>query len=215
MATLTRRVLLGTTNPSKISRFKTLLVGKEIEFLTLSDFSSANEPIEIGKTPEENAVIKAKHYSKYLDIVICNDSGLYFDKLSISDPRQPGLNIRTPHGGQRLSDEEMIKYYSDLIASLGGKVLAYYLDGYAVFNRGKIYSFMNTAHDVIDRAFYMTSSPSAKRHIGWPLDSISINKFTGKYFTDSSVNDIAVDEKGIFRSHNAKLKEFLVSAICN
>ena len=32
-------------------------------------------------------------------------------------------------GMERLSDEEMIKYYSKLVSDLGGKVSAYYLDG--------------------------------------------------------------------------------------
>lgn len=31
-------------------------------------------------------------------------------------------------GMERLSDEEMIKYYSKLVSDLGGKVSAYYLD---------------------------------------------------------------------------------------
>lgn len=85
------------------------------------------EPKESGKNPEENAIIKAKYYGKFFDIVICNDSGLYFDSLSLDDSRQPGLNIRTPEGCGRLDDEAMIKYYSGLMHSLGGKVLAYYL----------------------------------------------------------------------------------------
>ncbi len=57
--------------------------------------------------------------------------------MDLTDERQPGLNIRTPMGMKRLSDEEMIDYYSKLVVSLGGKVLAYYLDGIAVFNKGK------------------------------------------------------------------------------
>ncbi len=43
----------------------------------------------------------------------------------------------------RLSDEEMIEYYSNLIGELGGKVSAYYLDGIAVYNNGRISSFMD------------------------------------------------------------------------
>ena len=56
---------------------------------------------------------------------------------------QPGLNIRTPMNRDRLSDEEMIDYYSKLITGLGGKVTAYYLDGIAVYNHGVISSFMD------------------------------------------------------------------------
>ncbi len=46
-------------------------------------------------------------------------------------------------GMNRLSDEEMIEYYSNLIGELGGKVSAYYLDGIAVYNNGRISSFMD------------------------------------------------------------------------
>jgi hypothetical protein len=127
------KVLLGTTNPSKVKRFEELLNGCDIEFCTLRDLGIDHEPKEIGKTPEENAVIKANFYGQFFDAVICNDSGLYFDALPLDDSRQPGLNIRTPQGGRRLNDEEMITYYSELVHSLGGKVLAYYLDGIAVY----------------------------------------------------------------------------------
>ena len=55
------KVLIGTTNPSKVKRFEELLDGCDIEFCTLSDLGICTEPEETGKTPEENAVIKAKY----------------------------------------------------------------------------------------------------------------------------------------------------------
>ena len=67
-----------------------------------------DNPQETGKTPMENAMIKAAFYGRYADAVICADSGLYFDALALDDPRQPGLQIRTPGGEKRLDDEEMI-----------------------------------------------------------------------------------------------------------
>ena len=69
------KVLLGTTNPSKVVRFKKLLDGYDVEFITLNDLDITSEPNEIGLNPKENAIIKAKYYSKYFDYVICNDSG--------------------------------------------------------------------------------------------------------------------------------------------
>ena len=69
--------------------------------------------------------------------------------------RQPGLNIRTPMNMDRLSDEEMIDYYSKLIAGLGGKVTAYYLDGIAVYNHGVISSFMDNMTAQKNGSFYM------------------------------------------------------------
>lgn len=102
------RGLLGTTNPSKVKRFSDLLKWYDIEFITLRDIEVIEEPKEMGNTPEENAIMKAEFYGQYFDVVICNDSGLYFEELDFEDLRQPGLNIRTPMNMDRLSDEEMI-----------------------------------------------------------------------------------------------------------
>ena len=96
------KVLLGTTNPSKVKRFSDLLKGYDIEFVTLNDIEITEEPEEKGTSPEENAIIKAKFYGQYFDIVICSDVGLYFKELDLEDLRQPGLNIRTPMNMNRL-----------------------------------------------------------------------------------------------------------------
>ncbi|MBQ8135232.1 MAG: non-canonical purine NTP pyrophosphatase, partial [Clostridia bacterium] len=153
------KILIGTTNPSKVKRFAEFLRGYDVEFCTLNELGITEEPDETGHTPEENAVIKAKFYGKYFDTVICNDSGLYFEELPLDDSRQPGLKIRTP-GGRRLDDEEMITYYSALIHSLGDKVSAFYLDGIAVYRKGEIFSFMENNEDIKASAFYMVSQPS-------------------------------------------------------
>ncbi len=188
------KILLGTTNPSKVNMFQSFLEGEDVTIYTLNDFDIEADPSEEGLTPEENAVIKAKHYGEYFDVVICHDSGLYFDELDISDKRQPGLNIRTPEGRDRLSDEEMIAHYSNLLKLLGGKQLAYYLNGMAVYNKGSIYSRMEPREEASAEAFYMVETPSEKRHIGWPLDSISVYKKSGKYFVDVSKENRVLDE---------------------
>ena len=50
------RVLLGTTNPSKVKRFSDLLKGYDIEFITLRDIEVIEEPKEMGNTPEETGI---------------------------------------------------------------------------------------------------------------------------------------------------------------
>lgn len=183
------KVLIGTTNPSKVKRFTDLLSGYDIEILTLKDLNIFDEPAETGRTPEENAIIKAQFYGKFFDVVICNDSGLYFEGIDINDIRQPGLNIRTPMSKKRLNDEEMIDYYSSLISSLGGEISAYYLDGIAVYNKGKITSFMDKNLAIEFSSLIMVDKPSPKRHEGWPLDSLSKYKDTNEYFVDKTIED--------------------------
>ena len=204
------KVLLGTTNPSKVNNFSNLLKDCEIEFITLKDIDIASEPEENGKTPEENAILKAKFYGQYFDTVICNDCGLYFEELSLDDCRQPGLNVRTPMKMQRLSDEQMLESYSKLIKELGGRVSAFYLDGIAVYNHGKIYSFMDkenarkTGFDMIDKA-------APKYFPGWPLNSLSINRETRKYFVDEK--DTNSKENIFAKQYKKQIVNFLKKAL--
>ncbi len=208
------KVLIGTTNPSKIKRFKELLDGCEVEFCTPEDLYIESEPEEKGNTPEENAIIKAKFYGQFWDMVICNDSGLYFDSLPLEDERQPGLNIRTPYGDKRLDDEEMITYYANLVHSIGGKVLAFYLDGIAVYNKGKVSSFMENNETTRLSAFYMIDKPSEKRHAGWPLDSLSLNRNTLTYFVEKEDNRYDTTRENIMLGeYRKRLIVFLKEAL--
>lgn len=177
------QVLIGTTNPSKAKYFETLLAGTGAQCITLRDLNITQEPQETGSTPLENARIKAAFYSRYADAVICADSGLYFDSLPLDDPRQPGLHIRTPRGGKRLDDEEMIAYYAQLVHSLGGKVRAYYMDAMALYIGGMLHDFEATREEAQAWAFDMVDTPCVWRRAGWPLDSLSL-EMDGHYFLD-------------------------------
>lgn len=195
-----KKILIGTTNPSKIQGIRTLLKEYDVEFYTLNDFGIDTEPDETGTTPEENAALKATYYGQFFDLVICNDCGLFFEDLPLDDKRQPGLKIKSPQG-KRLDDEEMVAYYSHLVHSLGGKCVAYYINGYAVYNQGKTVSFME--YDPTS-AFYMVDCPSARRHEGWPLDSLSIDKRTGLYFTDKKYTASDNEKDEIIRGEYRK-----------
>jgi hypothetical protein len=182
-----------------------------IKFLTLKDLGITAEPEESGESPEKNARIKAAFYGKFCDRVICNDSGLYFDSIPMDDPRQPGLNIRTPQG-RRLDDEEMIEYYSELVHKLGGKTLAYYLDGIAVYRDGEIESYLDEQGKAAE--FYMVETPSPNRHPGWPLDSLSVNKNTMTYFVDHGNNIYdCVEEQIMVGEYRQRVVDFLKRAL--
>ena len=203
------KILLGTTNLAKIRRFTDLLSEYDAELITLYDLHIHGEPEENGKTPVENAVQKASFYSKYCDSVLCEDSGLYFKNLPMDDPKQPGLHIRSPHG-KRLEDEEMIAYYACLVRQMGGKQLAGYVDGIAVYHCGEMKTFLD---DRENEGFYLVDLVHPKRHPGWPLDSISVDRETGRYFVDEApvqemVNDLVIQSSG----YRQRLTEFLVGA---
>lgn len=203
------KILLGTTNLAKIRRFQDLLAEYEVEFVTLYDISVDGEPDETGRDPVENAVQKARFYGRYCNRVICEDSGLFFKNMPMDDPRQPGLHIRSPFG-TRLSDEEMIAYYATLVRKLGGRQLAGYVDGIAVFDRGQIKTFLD---DRENEGFYLVDMVHPNRHPGWPLDSISVDRETDRYFVDEApkqenINDLVIQSSG----YRQRLIEFLAGA---
>ena len=209
-----KKILIGTTNPSKVRRFEALLADYDVEFCTLKDLGITEEPEEQGATPEENAVLKAAFYGTFFDAVICNDSGLYLDGLPLDDSRQPGLNIRTPGGGPRLDDEEMIRHYTRLVHSLGGRMLAYYLDGIAVYNQGTISSFMESREAARHSAFYLVDKPAEERKEGWPLDSISMNRNTLTYFVHGGNNQYDSQEENIILGkYRERAIRFLAQAL--
>lgn len=207
-----KRVLLGTTNPSKVQRFAEFLKGCPVEIVTLHDLGVTQEPEETGNTPEENALLKARFYSQFCECVICNDSGLYFEELELEDPRQPGLHIRTPEG-IRLDDEQMIEYYAKLIHSLGGRVTACYLDGIAVYCNGSFSSFMPYFEMTQSSAFYMVDTPSPVRRPGWSLDSLSLNGKTQTYFSEQGNSIYEAKEQVMVGEYHRCVVQFLKTAL--
>lgn len=207
------RILIGTTNPSKVRYFERLLEGTGAACLTLRDLGVTEEPQETGATPLENARLKAAFYARYADVVICADSGLYFDSLPLSDPRQPGLHIRTPQGGRRLDDDEMIAYYAQLVHDLGGSVRAYYMDAMALYLSGEMHDFEATREEAMAWAFDMVDTPGAWRREGWPLDSIS-KKLNGRYFLDpeGETKEVPQEESGYWPRLQRFLKEKIAKA---
>ena len=106
----------------------------------------------------------------------------------------------------------MITYYAELVRSLGGKVLAYYLDGIAVYREGQIESFLDERGKLA--AFYMVDNPSVNRHPGWPLDSISVNKNTMTYFVDHGNNIYdPVEEQIMVGEYRTRVVTFLKHAL--
>ncbi len=209
---MSKKVLIGTSNNSKITYLQELLKDYQVEFYTLADLKIESTPEEEGNTPLENAVIKAKSYGHYCDYVICNDAGLYIKEIPLDDPRQPGLHVRSPYG-IRLNDEEMIAYYTNLVKSLGGKVVCYYLQGFAVYNMGLITSFVDQGSASLLNNFYLVSDPHPARHEGWPLDSISQNIDNGKYFVEYHNLTALTKTSDQEESYKQKLLSFLVSGL--
>ena len=179
-----KKVLFATGNASKAKRFKDGLLRNGIEIITIKDIDEDIEVLEDGKDAIENALIKARAYAKVLDIpVFAMDDSLYID--NIPDDKQPGLYVRRVNG-KRLSDEEMLTYYSNLAHEYGvdGKLTCRWVYGIAVINNGVESTYTWSKDD-----FYIVDKPSDKIDPGYPLNTISINKKLNKYFTDMTKED--------------------------
>ena len=179
-----KKVLFATENESKVKRFKNGLLEKNIEIISLNNIDIKVEVIENGKNAIENAIIKARAYANICDYpVFAMDDNLYIE--NIPDDLQPGMYVRRVNG-KRLNDDEMINYYSNLAKTYGdnGVLTARWVYGLAIIKDGNIKTYTWSNED-----FYITSKVSPKRHVGYPLDSISINKKLNKYFTDITEED--------------------------
>lgn len=111
------------------------------------------------------------------------DDNLYIE--GIPEDKQPGMYVRRVNN-KRLSDDEMIEYYSNLAHVYGenGKLTCRWVYGIAVINNDKESTYTWTKED-----FYIVDKPSNKINPGYPLNTISINKRLNKYFTDITEED--------------------------
>ena len=149
---------------------------------------------ETGNAPLENARQKAMaYYQAFKMPVFSCDSGLYFDE--VPDEIQPGVHVRNVNG-RCLSDDEMIAYYTGL-AKQYGNLTAYYKNAIClVLDETQIFETMDPS--IASEPFILTDTPhSAIRKAGFPLDCISLDLKTGKYYYDmpkEELEQLAVED---------------------
>lgn len=179
------KVLYGTGNPAKLSAMKYRLEKLDIELIGLNDLKaegrSIPEVLENGDTPLENARQKAMAYYKAFKIPVFScDSGLYFD--NVPDEVQPGVHVRHING-ECLSDEQMIEYYAGLVKQYGNLVAKYRNAICFVKDENHIYEAMEPSME--SEAFLLTDKPHSDiRKKGFPLDNMSVDIKTNKYYYD-------------------------------
>lgn len=183
------KILYGTTNKGKLQAMKKAVETLDIELIGLGDIDSELPYInENGKTPLENAEMKAKAYYEafHMPVFSC-DSGLYFDELQ--EDEQPGLHVRRVNG-KELTDDEMIEYYASLAERHGGRITGRYRNAiYFILDEEHHYSSMDMS--IATEPFVLVTKPHEKRVEGFPLDSLSIDIGTGKYYYDLEVKDVS------------------------
>lgn len=189
------RVLYGTGNQAKLSAMQRRLSSLDIEIIGLKDLEAdIPEVPEDGKTPLENARQKAYAYFDAFHIPVFScDSGLYFD--NVPDAVQPGAHVRTVNG-KYLTDEEMIAYYTGMAQKYGDLTSRYKNAICFVYDDAHRFEAMRPSME--SEPFLLTSKPhSSVMNKGFPLDSLSVDIKSGKYFYDlprQDMDQVAVED---------------------
>lgn len=190
------KFLLATTNKAKIRYYGTKLKEQNIEIVTLDDLNINCDVDETGKSPIQNAIIKASAYQKISGLpTIALDEGLFLE--NVPDDIQPGTHVRRVNG-KRLNDVEMIDYYINLVNRYGcnGKLNGYFLKAVAIVNKDDTYTFEYKANRVF------TNKKSEVIDEGYPLASIqiisSLNKFKSELTKEEEKITMDVEQKDIF-----------------
>lgn len=188
------KLLYATGNPAKVTAMRNRLSILGIELIGLKDLNLAiPKVVEDGNTPLENASKKALGYYEAFQMPLFScDSGLYLD--GIPQELQPGIHVRTING-KYLTDAEMMDYYSGLAVKYGDLTARYRNAICLVLDKKHIYKAMEES--MASKPFIITSKPHPRRKEGFPLDSLSIDIRTGRYYYDlekDELDQVAVED---------------------
>ena len=200
-------LIYGTGNDAKLAYMRRTLSDLPLQITGLLDAAKIRgielpEVEENGNTPLENARQKAEAYfALFHSPVFSCDSGLYlYDHLTgelLPEEVQPGIHVRG-RGEKRLSDEELLTHYVGLVKKYG-RIRARYQNAIClIFNEEIRQESME--ENLWGEPFLLTDVPHTKKVPGFPLDGISIDIKTGRYFYDLENNsqDEIVSNSGFF-----------------
>lgn len=176
------KLIYGTGNKGKLNLMREYLEGLDLEIIGLDEVDAVlEEPEECGKKPLENARQKAEYYYSVLkQPVFSCDSGLFIEGLS--EEEQPGVHVRNVNG-KRLTDAEMTAHYRKIAHRLGGKCKAKYVNGICLV-LSDTEKYESDGEEIGSEPFFLVEEAVAQRDEGFPLDPISIEPKSGKYFTE-------------------------------
>ena len=104
-------LLIATTNPGKIAELTEIFSGLVPRLRSLSEFAATPEAEETGTTFEQNAVIKALHYSSHTGLwALADDSGLEVEALGGA----PGVFSARYGGGSASYPERMARLLAEI-----------------------------------------------------------------------------------------------------
>ena len=198
-----KEILFATGNASKVVRFSEKLREKGILLNPLKDVNININIEENGKTAIENAEIKARAYYEATKMTtMAIDDTMYIE--GIPEDKQPGVYVRRVNG-KRLTDEEMIEHYTNLVKTYGkdGKLNTKWISGLVIIKDGSILTYTDVTSE-----YYLVDTPVKDMREGYPLSSILVNKRTNKY--DIYLTD---EDKKIGQADDSGFIDFIVKTI--
>lgn len=190
------KIIFGTGNQAKLGAMQRRLASLPLEVVGLNEvrgrvsddvWEKLRHIEENGKSPLENAVVKARaYYEAFGCAVFSCDSGLYFD--NVPEEVQPGVHVRTIDG-KYCTDLEMTEYYTGLARKYGDLRARYRNAICLILEDGREFASMDESMD--SQPFLLTAVPHEKFCVpGFPLDRISKDLHSGKYFYDLEPGDV-------------------------
>lgn len=190
-----KEIIHGTGNNGKIAYMERALKGLPINVIGLKQAAEERgilvpEIEETGNTPLENARLKAENYFRLFRCPVFScDSGLYLCNNMTGEPlpeeEQPGIHVRG-RGEHRLTDDELLEHYIGLVKKYG-QIRARYKNAICLIWDEDIRE-ESMREELWGEPFLFTDVPHKKRMPGFPLDSISLDLRTQKYFYDMEGN---------------------------
>ncbi len=192
-----KRILYATTNPSKVVRMQEILRPFSLEILNLIDFGQTEQIHEDGRTPEANAIKKARYHFERVGIpTLAVDAGLTIERFP--SHLQPGNFVRRIYGtDHQASDDELLDYYAKTLESYGGQSKGLWITSLALMvSSSKIHPITITS----ETKFVAKKSPVVMP--GEPLNSLQVDPVSGKYFSEMTaaqrVSALKTRTSGIF-----------------
>ena len=130
------------------------------------------------------------------------DDTMYIE--GIPEDKQPGVYVRRVNG-KRLTDEEMIEHYTNLVKTYGkdGKLNTKWISGLVIIKDGSIFTYTDVTSE-----YYLVDTPVKDMREGYPLSSILVNKRTNKY--DIYLTD---EDKKMGQADDSGFIDFIVKTI--
>lgn len=173
-----KRLVIGTSNPGKVKEWKFFLKGV-IPVVSVSEIGNYKSSEENEKTFLDNAIQKAKYYSKLTnEYVLSEDGGFEVDYLG----GLPGIKSRRILPGNKDgTDEELIDFILKKLKGVSKEKRKAKITVFVVVAdpEGKIIFKENNFIEGI-----ITTKPSKKIEPGYPYRSILFLPKLGKYFIE-------------------------------